>query len=170
MHYASKCLATNFVNSASLPLKWLLNVTLHKLQYCTYVHANTKTSFECHTGTNKIKNSCPVCVYISCKAIFAHLATRCEDIPLVNVTNSQMCTKGMFPTYLEAYNHYVSYLIGITASYFCFIRDNQILSFKKNSCGGISLMIPEVEFLDINLTKGSSLLLHAIHRPFYGGF
>ncbi len=24
-----------------------------------------------------------------------------------------------------------------------------------------------MEFLDINLTKGSSLLLHAIHSPFY---
>jgi hypothetical protein len=26
---------------------------------------------------------------------------------------------------------------------------------------------PEVEFLDINFTKDSSLLLHAIHSPFY---
>jgi hypothetical protein len=26
---------------------------------------------------------------------------------------------------------------------------------------------PEMEFLDINLTKDSSLLLHAIHSPFY---
>jgi hypothetical protein len=25
---------------------------------------------------------------------------------------------------------------------------------------------PEIEFFDINLTKGSSLLLHAIHSPF----
>jgi hypothetical protein len=27
----------------------------------------------------------------------------------------------------------------------------------------------EMEFLDINLTKHSSLLLHAIHNPFYWG-
>jgi hypothetical protein len=26
---------------------------------------------------------------------------------------------------------------------------------------------PEMEFLDINLKKDSSLLLHAIHSPFY---
>jgi hypothetical protein len=26
---------------------------------------------------------------------------------------------------------------------------------------------PEMEFLDINLTKGSNLLLHGIHIPFY---
>jgi hypothetical protein len=28
---------------------------------------------------------------------------------------------------------------------------------------------PEMEFLDINLTKDSSLLLHAIHSPLYSG-
>jgi hypothetical protein len=28
---------------------------------------------------------------------------------------------------------------------------------------------PEIEFLEINLTKDSSLLLHAIHSPFTGG-
>ncbi len=28
-------------------------------------------------------------------------------------------------------------------------------------------MPPEMEFLDTNLTKYSSLLLHAIHSPFY---
>ncbi len=27
---------------------------------------------------------------------------------------------------------------------------------------------PEMEFLDISLTEDSSLLLHAIHSPFYG--
>jgi hypothetical protein len=29
---------------------------------------------------------------------------------------------------------------------------------------------PEMEFLDISLTKDKSLLLHAIHSPFYWGF
>ncbi len=32
-----------------------------------------------------------------------------------------------------------------------------------------SLSSPEMEFLDISLTKDSSLLLHAIHTPFYDG-
>ncbi len=35
------------------------------------------------------------------------------------------------------------------------------------NCGGRS---PEMEFLDINLTKDSSLLLYAIHRPSTGRF
>jgi hypothetical protein len=53
----------------------------------TYVHANTMASFECQTGTNKIQNSCPVlCVYFL-QGHFAHLVTRCEDIPLVSVKN-----------------------------------------------------------------------------------
>jgi hypothetical protein len=30
----------------------------------------------------------------------------------------------------------------------------------------VELKKPELEFLDINLTKDSSLLLHALHRPF----
>jgi hypothetical protein len=30
-----------------------------------------------------------------------------------------------------------------------------------------SVSSPEMEFLDINLTKDSSLLLHAIHSPYY---
>ncbi len=49
--------------------------------------------------------------------------------------------------------------------------------FKKKFCLHFRLVhqrtsrnmaaIPEMEFLDINLTKDSSLLLHAIHSPFY---
>jgi hypothetical protein len=33
----------------------------------------------------------------------------------------------------------------------------------------LSLSSLEMEFLDINLTKDSSVLLHAIHTPFYDG-
>ncbi len=130
------------------------------------LYANTRASFECHTGTNKWKKVVLfLCVYFL-QGHFAHLVTRCED--MYHWSMSQ-----------NVYQRYVSFisrgiqalcflLLGITASYFCFVRDNPILSYKKISWGDISLMIPEVEFLDINLrAKGSSLLLHTIHSPFY---
>jgi hypothetical protein len=67
--------------------------------------------FECHTGTNKILNSCTVlCVYFL-QGHFAHLVTRCEDIPLVSVTNVYQ----KYVSYLKAYKYYDSYLVGITA-------------------------------------------------------
>jgi hypothetical protein len=37
----------------------------------------------------------------------------------------------------------------------------------KNRVSEDSISCTEMEFLDINLTKDSSLLLHAIHSPFY---
>jgi hypothetical protein len=37
-------------------------------------------------------------------------------------------------------------------------------------CFSFYCTYPEMEFLDINLTKDSSLLLHAIHSPFMADF
>jgi hypothetical protein len=55
-----------------------------------------------------------------------------------------------------------------------FICLSPILAIGKN-CSLVSFLLvpcsymttPEMEFLDISLTKDSSLLLHAIHSPFY---
>jgi hypothetical protein len=38
---------------------------------------------------------------------------------------------------------------------------------KYNNLVKNQLLLPEMEFLDINLTKDSSLLLQAIHSPFF---
>jgi hypothetical protein len=43
-------------------------------------------------------------------------------------------------------------------------------SYERNFCNFLSRrreMLPEMEFLDIILTKDSSLLLYDIHSPFY---
>jgi hypothetical protein len=42
-----------------------------------------------------------------------------------------------------------------------------IVALERSLC---LLMEAEMEFLDINLTKDSSLLLHSIHSPSTGGF
>ncbi len=44
-----------------------------------------------------------------------------------------------------------------------FLQGDPALLYKLNTIYTSS----EIEFLDINLTKDSSLLLHAIHSPFY---
>jgi hypothetical protein len=42
------------------------------------------------------------------------------------------------------------------------------LTEVKEKEGKAGINYPEMEFLNINLTKDSSLLLHATHSPFYG--
>ncbi len=45
--------------------------------------------------------------------------------------------------------------------------DMEFLDIRYPEMEFLDIRYPEMEFLDINLTKGSSLLLHPIHRPFY---
>ncbi len=46
--------------------------------------------------------------------------------------------------------------------------DSLIMLATLKCCSKI-VFFPEKEFLDINLTKDSSLLRHSIHSPFYSG-
>jgi hypothetical protein len=42
-----------------------------------------------------------------------------------------------------------------------------VYSWISEHLQAVKIVFTEMEFLDINLTKNSSLLLHAIHSPFY---
>jgi hypothetical protein len=72
-------------------------------------------------------------------------------------------------------NHYKKYAKQENSSLFmnCILNNGKmrVENLTKNVVQEfhlrVDIFMPEMEFLDINLTKDWSLLLHAIHNPFY---
>ncbi len=125
-----------------------------------------RISLGLNSEPSKPHNTATHYLYVySLDIIISHLPTQ-TDIDYWHSWNNSLDN-------FSKYNFFLSPQYCISQKYtllylsFClfpsFLQGDPALLFKLNTIYTSS----EIEFLDINLTKDSSLLLHAIHSPFY---